>query len=544
MKNKVIKELMGLRAVFYARVSTEEEMQVNALAKQIQENRDVIKEKGWILVDEYIDEGKSGTKIKGRNEYQRLLDDLEADKFDIIVIKSQDRLQRNTKDWYVFIDRLVTNEKKLYMYLEGAFYSTDNALITGIKAILAEEYSRDLSKKLNNSNQRRIDRVRKGEEVSAMGTNMAYGHYIKDGKWVVDPEQAEVVKKVYELYKKRNSLRKVCRELNELGYRNQKGTPFLEDSVRRIIRNERNMGVNVVNRYHRDFDTKKIVKLPKEEWVYQEGACEPIISKEEWKEANDRMDSKVGVDTKGKMRGRGTGSDPLSGKMFCASCGKVLWKHKSNGYTNWFCSGNYGKGATICDNPCNTSTVALRRALKEVSKDLVVNKKAVKKSMLEWLEKLKADLSDPVDNSKVLADLSKAEKRKSKLTEAYMDEIISKEDYRVKYKDLEEKILSLKSKLVPVEENEDLKEVEAVIKDIDNEIEAFITAPNFEDSKIDFLIEHTKRIFVCENKHYVIELDIVGGAIIAGESFLAICNGTDALSFTNGKYKVEFKIVA
>ena len=63
MKNKVIKELMGLRAVFYARVSTEEEMQVNALSKQIQENRDVIKEKGWILVDEYIDEGKSGTKI-------------------------------------------------------------------------------------------------------------------------------------------------------------------------------------------------------------------------------------------------------------------------------------------------------------------------------------------------------------------------------------------------------------------------------------------------------------------------------------------------
>ena len=59
-----------LRAVFYARVSTEEEKQVNALEKQVLENRDIIKEMGWELVDEYIDEGKSGTTTKRRNEYK------------------------------------------------------------------------------------------------------------------------------------------------------------------------------------------------------------------------------------------------------------------------------------------------------------------------------------------------------------------------------------------------------------------------------------------------------------------------------------------
>lgn len=152
-----------VRAVFYARVSTQEEQQLKALPKQIQENRDKIREKGWVLVDGYVDEGKSGTVIKRRDEYQRLLEDMELNKFDVVVVKDQERLQRNTRDWYNFIDRLVQNKLKLYFYLDNTFYSPDNALITGIKAIMAEEYSRNLSKKMNNSNKRRIEKARAGE---------------------------------------------------------------------------------------------------------------------------------------------------------------------------------------------------------------------------------------------------------------------------------------------------------------------------------------------------------------------------------------------
>ena len=153
------------RAVFYARVSTQEEQQLKALPKQVEECKDCIKAQGWALVDQYVDEGKSGTRVKGRDEYRRLMDDIELNKFDIIVVKSQDRLQRSAKDWYIFIDKLVTHDIRLYMYLENSYYTTDNSLITGIKAILAEEYSRDLSKKLNNANRRRIEKAKAGEEL-------------------------------------------------------------------------------------------------------------------------------------------------------------------------------------------------------------------------------------------------------------------------------------------------------------------------------------------------------------------------------------------
>ena len=88
-------------------------------------------------------------------EYNRLYEELSENKFDIIVIKSQDRLMRNTRDWYLFVDRMVKAGKQLYMYMEQKFYSADDALITGIKAILAEEYSRELSRKINNAHYHR-----------------------------------------------------------------------------------------------------------------------------------------------------------------------------------------------------------------------------------------------------------------------------------------------------------------------------------------------------------------------------------------------------
>ena len=64
-----------LRAVIYCRCSTEEESQIDALKQQVAEARDCVRQQGWLLVDEYV-ESKSGTSTKGRNEYNRLFEDL------------------------------------------------------------------------------------------------------------------------------------------------------------------------------------------------------------------------------------------------------------------------------------------------------------------------------------------------------------------------------------------------------------------------------------------------------------------------------------
>lgn len=522
---------MAERAVFYARVSTEEEQQVNALAKQIQENRDVIRAKGWELIDEYIDEGKSGTKIKGRNEYQRLLEDLERDVFDIIVIKDQERLMRNVRDWYNFLDRLVQNGKKLYMYLEGKYYSTDDALITGIKAIIAEEYSRNLSKKLNNANKRRIERALRGEEVSAMGNGKSLAFKIIDGKWVKDEEEAKLGKLIFELYLQYDSIRKVRDEVNNRGYRNSVGKPFTSESISRILKNEKAKGIIVIGKHHHDFDQKKIVKRPEEEWVRIEDKSLAYVTDEIFDEVQRRLKSKTGKDKSGKSRGIHTGTEALSGKLFCGCCGKKLWKHQSNGYYSWYCSSKMSKGNIACKG-VGITTVAVRRLYKELTRDLEINKKAVKNEILQWLKQLKATLSDTSTNERLQKEVEKLEAQRAKLLDAYLEELISKDDYKAKFNELELMIEEKKKLLQPLDENEDIIAIEEVINNIDAEIEEYIRTLAIEESKIDFLIEHTQRITVLENKDIVIEMDLIAGAIIAGEDFLLYVH--DTMSFANG----------
>lgn len=525
-----------LRAVFYARVSTEEEKQLNALEKQIQENRDVIASNGWELVAEYIDEGKSGTTTKRRSDYKKMLEDMAEDKFDIVVCKDQDRLQRNTLDWYLFVDRLVTNGIQLYFYLENKYFrSNEDALITGIKAIIAEEYSRNLSKKLNNSNKRRIERAIQSGEVSAMGNGKSLGYKIVDKKWVKVPEEIGLCKTIWDLYEEYDSIRKVRDWVNSHGYTNSVGKPFTSESISRILKNEKAKGVIVLGKFHHDFDKKKIVKRAEEELVRVEAPDLAYISAERFDKVQERLKSKTS-----QGRGKYNGSDPLSGKLFCGKCGFVMWKHTSNKYTGWYCSQKMAKG--LCEGD-KTSTVKMRAIFSEIAKDLDVNKDAVKASMLEWLESLKKELSREDISNNASVELQKAIKKKEKLTEVYLDGIISKDDYRAKYEALEAIIKEQEKLLAPVEDNEDIKEIEKVLANIDEEIDAYILDPSFEDSKIDFLIEHTEKITV-NDKHLIIELDLIAGAIIAGKDFLLFVHDRVYYCEHITKYKIELRLVA
>lgn len=540
------------RAVYYARVSTQEEEQLKALPKQVEECRDIIASKGWRLIDGYVDEGKSGTKKDGRKAYIKLLEDMKEDKFDIVVVKSQDRLQRNTFDWYKFTDLLNKNNKKLYLYMDNKFYEpSEDALITGIKAILAEEYSRDLSKKLNNSNKRRIEKAKAGEAVSAMGNGQTYGYQIINGKWVVDESQREVVSKMYELYTELHSLRKVRDALNEQGYRNQKGKLFTEEIVGRVIRNEKHKGWVILNRYHRNFDTKEIMELPEEEWVIVKDDHEPIVSEEVWDKVNNEIDSHRNKGNT-KQRAKKVGDDPLSCKMFCACCGKVLWKHTTRGsykvasgervnqyksYSQWYCSGKMGRGELACEDPATISGVQLNKYLLEMADKFLdystveYSKSLVKKRSIGWLQDLRSQLVTPNDNKKTEAEIEKLEAKKGKLIDLYTDELITKEDFMVKSKELDSKLADKRALLVPVEENPDITAIDDTIANIDREIEAlFEDEAMVEEKKIQFIQEHIKKIIVLSNKDIFIILDNVAGAFLfidKGEAMIDVISVED-----------------
>lgn len=456
------------RAVIYCRCSTEEESQADALRIQIQESEACVKEQGWFLADRYV-ELKSGTTTKGRTEYNRLFEDMLSGKFDIIVIKSQDRLMRNVKDWYLFLDRMLSHGKRLFMYIERKFYTADDTLITGIKAILAEEYSRELSKKSNNAH-----RYRQTHGGKAMLTSRVFGFCkMPDGSLKVVEEEAEIIRKIYEYSAAGYGSRSIANIFLNQGYVKRTGNPLTAVSVGRIIRNPLYMGTMVMNRFHHDFETKRTVKISREQWVYKEGAVPAIVDKDLWEQANLAMtDRAVRFHQDGiYKRGSSTGRYDLSGKMVCAKCGRPYYRTWRQGYSDkehvvieWKCS-NYlmegrkekGKGNRLrktekkfdggCDNVHLNENVVfdiLEKAavkyynLKEQDKNRVID------HTVRILRKALDGMPVKQEWGRIKKEEKRLEEQKDFLLTKFVEGIVSDEDYQKKNGELEKMIDSLK----------------------------------------------------------------------------------------------------
>ena len=264
------------RVAIYNRCSTEEEAQKNALEVQAAESLELVenkKEEGWVIVAQYV-ELESGTSTKKRREYLKMVEDIRQNKFDIIVVKSIDRLARNAKDWYLFLDCLMKHNTRLYLYLERKFYQSEDALVTGIKAILAEEFSKELSAKIKNAHRRR--------QMKQSGLNITremFG-WNKIGKDVFERNEKEAAyfRLACQLAEAGCGFRKISNALYEAGARSKNGGRISEVQWRNMLRSPRAYGIMVLHKREYDFVRKETKNLPEEEWIFIENALPALIS--------------------------------------------------------------------------------------------------------------------------------------------------------------------------------------------------------------------------------------------------------------------------
>ena len=264
------------RVAIYNRCSTEEEAQKNALEVQAAESLELVetkKEEGWVIVAQYV-ELESGTSTKKRREYLKMVEDIRQNKFDIIVVKSSARLARNAKDWYLFLDCLMKHNTRLYLYLERKFYQSEDALVTGIKAILAEEFSKELSAKIKNAHRRR--------QMKQSGLNITremFG-WNKIGKDVFERNEKEAAyfRLACQLAEAGCGFRKISNALYEAGARSKNGGRISEVQWRNMLRSPRAYGTMVLHKREYDFVRKETKKLPEEEWIFIENALPALIS--------------------------------------------------------------------------------------------------------------------------------------------------------------------------------------------------------------------------------------------------------------------------
>lgn len=470
------------RVGIYNRCSTEEESQRSALAAQAAESREIAEKKGWQVTAQYI-ESETGTVAYKRNEYQRLLADMEDDKFDIVMIKSIDRLMRSAKDWYFFLSRLTENNLKLYIYIEGKFYTPDDNLISGIKAILAEDFSRELSKKIKNAHKRRQEK-KSGFNITC---EMFGWNKIKKDVYEINEEEAAYYRTAFRLAKEGKGFYTISNRLYDLGARSRNGGKISQVQWRKMLYTKRASGTMVLNTRSYNFDTKKYEKLPEKDWIVIENALPPIVTKKYQEEVLKVLDQRSGC-RNGRYDGQqilcNTGKYELSHKIICGGCGGYYYrigkKTKAGKDTLWKCStclkngrARAGENVKGCDNP-NVKEIQI---IKGLQKELEESGNAGK-----WEEALFQDLMYMI--RKVLKaqdsekELEKLEKEKTKLSnkkDILMDKLLSgiicDQEFQKYDQELLEKLEAIKNEITGIKErSQKYNNYECRIKEIKNAI--------------------------------------------------------------------------
>lgn len=235
------KEVKRLRVAAYCRVSTDNEEQASSYEAQIQHYEEFIKTNPeWEFVGVYADEGISATSTKNREQFNAMIEDCKAGKIDMIFTKSISRFARNTLDCLKYIRLL--KEINIPVFFEKESINTMDAkgevLIT-IMASLAQQESESLSKNTKMGIQYRF------QQGKVMVNTRNFLGYDKDedGHLIINPAEAEIVKRIFREYLEGASCMKIARGLERDGIRTARDNPRWHDStVRKILENEKYMG--------------------------------------------------------------------------------------------------------------------------------------------------------------------------------------------------------------------------------------------------------------------------------------------------------------
>ena len=309
------------RVCAYARVSTDLEDQKNSFNAQKEEYESRIKTNpDWEFVGLYSDEGITGTSIKNRKGFLKMIEDALAGEIDLILTKSISRFARNTVDCLSEVRKL--RDANVEVFFEKENISTNDTkieMMLTIFASMAQEESKSISENVKWGIRKRMARG-----VTHVNPNYLLG-YEKDesGQIVVKEDEAETIVHIFNLYISGFSYRKICEILVNEHRTNWNGeVKWTVGMIHRILSNEKYTGDVILQKtFVKDFLThKRIANEGQVPSYVVENHHEAIISKELFMYVQALRDSKFNemqdYDRKGV--------NPLSGLIICGCCGRVL----------------------------------------------------------------------------------------------------------------------------------------------------------------------------------------------------------------------------
>ncbi len=385
--------------VIYARYSSSAQTE-QSIEGQLRVCREYAERKGYKIIHEYIDRAMTGTNAD-RPEFQRMIADSAKKQFEYVLVYKLDRFSRSKYDNAIYKHKLQQNGVRVISATEVISNTPEGVLMEGLLEMFAEMYSKDLSQKVTRGMR---ENILKGNFT---GGNILYGYKVVDKKIKINEEQAPAVRFFFSEYAKGTSMNEIVKQLNEMGYRTNKGQKFTLHSLQYNLSNQKYIG------------------LYKNSFVENNDYYPAIIDKVTFEKVQDMLKKNKRFSNKAKEKFL------LSGKLYCGHCGASMvgtsgTSHTGKTHSYYSCQERYKK------HTCNKSNENKQQLEEDVFNfifDMVLQKDNINTIADGILESYKNE----INNSELVSlekQLEEIEKKFDKITQQIMkstnDNIISR----------------------------------------------------------------------------------------------------------------------
>ena len=439
-----------VRVALYTRVSTTEQAEEGySIDEQNRLLTDYCTKYDMVVFKCYSDRGISGKDIKHRPALKELLYDAEDKKFDMVLSWKINRISRKLSDVLKIVDLFEKNNIIFKSYSEPFETSTPGGKMQFQMMALIGEFERGTI--AQNVKMGMCAKARSGEWCG--GIVLGYdlkpvlleGGKRKKTKLVINENESLIIQTIFKEFVSGYGYKSITNKINKEGYRTKKGNHFSVSGVRDILLNPLYIG-KVRYNVRQNWSEKRRRSINKDP-ILVDGLHEPLIDEETWKKAQS-----IFASSKGKPSRIYDGQYPLTGLLRCPECGagmviarttNTLVDGTKKRITYYACGNWKNKGTSVC----HSNTIRVDRANDYVFSritELISSEKMVK----SIVDRINYDRNNRVDPAKkslenLVKELALLEKRKTKLFDAYEDDIISTEDFRGRNDELNERLNSL-----------------------------------------------------------------------------------------------------
>jgi site-specific DNA recombinase len=391
------------RVAAYCRVSTDSEEQLNSYeAQKSYYTQKIADSPDWEMAGIYADEGISGTSMKKRTEFKKMITACKRGHIDLIITKSLSRFARNTVDCLETVRLLKANGIGVYFEKENINTLTESSefLITLFSGF-AQAESESLSKNIAWGKQKSAEAGKVDFQYKKM---LGYRKGV-DGQPEIVPEEAEIIRRIYRRYLAGCSLGQIKQELEQDNIPTaQKVERWSSAVIHNILTNEKYMGDALLQKtYITDCITKKVKKnMGERPMYYVENNHPAIILRETFdqvqKEMTRRSSKRKVLQKSGKTElGKYSGKYALTELLVCGECGspykRVTWARNGKKRIVWRCVSRLEFGTKYCHNSQTLDESRLHNAILAAMNEYAAIRQEVCPDVLAMVEEAKRAMS-------------------------------------------------------------------------------------------------------------------------------------------------------